>query len=284
MNKYRTLLPSVYNSLKNKFTEPPFSGKYLHKADHGSYLCRGCGAVLFRAEHQIQSNCGWPSFDNEIIGSIKQVKDVDGRRIEILCEQCDGHLGHIFYGENITSSNKRYCVNSLAIEYIEDQKVFETEEAILAGGCFWGVEYLLLQLPGVLLTEVGYTGGLLSHPTYMQVCTRNTGHVEAVRVIYDSKKLSYENLIKYFMEIHDPTQTDGQGPDYGSQYLSRIFYINAQQKAFADRVIQKLTNLGVAVATELELAHTFWPAEEDHQKYYQKNNGVPYCHQRVKRF
>ena len=92
-----------------------------------------------------------------------------------------------------------------------------SQTAIFAAGCFWGVQYLFQQLPGVLLTEVGYTDGHVAHPTYTQVCKHQTGHVEALRIVFDTKKLSYENVIKYFFEIHDPTQHNGQGPDLGSQ-------------------------------------------------------------------
>lgn len=284
MHKYAALTPDVIHILKNKYTEQPFSGKYHNTFSKGSYLCCGCGAVLFHGDSQFHSGCGWPSFDDEVSGSIKRIPDIDGRRTEIVCACCEGHLGHVFTGEKFTDKNVRHCVNSLAIEFVKNTTVKKTEEAIVAGGCFWGVQYLLDQLPGVLLTEVGYTGGDVANPTYHEVCRNHTGHVEAVRVVYDAEKISYETIMKYFMEIHDPTQQDGQGPDRGSQYLSRIFYFDEKQKKIAHDIIQQLVQKGFDIATNIKPVKTFWPAEEAHQHYYEKNKLAPYCHHRVKRF
>ncbi len=284
MNKYATLTPTVSHILIDKGTEAPFSGKYISTVEQGSYICRGCGAVLFRADNQFQSSCGWPSFDDEIEDKIKRSPDADGRRTEILCAYCDGHLGHVFTGEGLTDKNLRHCVNSLAIEFVPDTDVTDTEEAILAGGCFWGIEHLFKQLPGVLLTEVGYTGGSSANPSYKQVCSKQTKHVEAARVVFDANKLSYEELLKFFMEIHDPTQKDGQGPDKGPQYLSVIFYLDEKQKTTAEHIISLLEDSGLTIATQIKEATIFWPAEDYHQEYYEKNNREPYCHRRVKRF
>lgn len=159
-----------------------------------------------------------------------------------------------------------------------------TQEAIVAGGCFWGVQALLDQLPGVVKTEVGYTGGHKSHPTYQEVCKTDTGHFEATRIIYDPAILDYETLIKYFFEIHDPTQVDGQGPDIGSSYRSAIFYYDEQQKSIAEKVIQELRSKKYNVVTELLPVSIFWKAELYHQDYYAKTGKEPYCHVRVKRF
>ncbi|OGT48216.1 MAG: peptide-methionine (S)-S-oxide reductase [Gammaproteobacteria bacterium RIFCSPHIGHO2_12_FULL_38_11] len=282
--KYATLTPDVLNILKNKHTEKPFSGKYNEIVKQGTYLCRGCGIALFRADNEFHSGCGWPSFDASLENNVKQIPDADGRRTEIICAQCCGHLGHVFTGEQFTAKNTRHCVNALAIEFVSDSRVLTTEEAIVAGGCFWGVQYLFQQLPGVLLTEVGYTGGTTANPTYNQVCSHQTGHVEAMRVVFDSQKLSFDDVIKYFMEIHDFTQTDGQGPDRGSQYLSRIYYFNNEQRLMAENIIQQLTERDFLIATEIKPASVFWPAEESHQNYYKKTKQAPYCHRRVKRF
>lgn len=284
MIKYDSLMPEALAILKNKHTEKPFSGKYHDKILQGSYLCRGCGAVLFRADSQFQSGCGWPSFDDEIPNAIERVLDVDNIRTEIICNNCKSHLGHVFSGEKLTAKNIRHCVNSLAIEFVADTAVLKTEEAIVAGGCFWGVEYLFRKLPGILLAEVGYTGGLTINPTYTQVCAHNTEHVEAVRIVFDSEKLSYEHIIKYFFEIHSPTQIDGQGPDIGSQYLSRIYYFDEHQKNIAEKVIKVLEKKGFSVSTKILPVKTFWPAEEDHQHYYEKTGHTPYCHRYEKRF
>ncbi len=284
MKKQATLTPNVLAILQDKGTEPPFSGQYLEKSSRGTFLCRGCGLALFRAEHHFVSVCGWPSFDDELPEAILREPDRDGHRTEILCHRCHGHLGHMFEGEKYTPNNLRHCVNSLAIEFVADQTVLDTGEAILAAGCFWGVQYYLDQLDGVLKTEVGYTGGQTQSPTYEEVCTKKTGHFEAIRVVYDCAKLAYEDLLKYFFEIHDPTQTDGQGPDLGPQYLSAIFYEDEKQKKEAQAVIEQLQALDYKVATRLLPAAPFWLAEEYHQDYYEKTGKEPYCHVRVKRF
>lgn len=283
-NKHATLTPDALDIIKNKHTEKPFSGKYSEKKLDGTYLCRGCGTALFRADNQFHSGCGWPSFDDAIKNNVTEIPDIDGRRTEIMCAHCNAHLGHVFSGEQFTPKNIRHCVNALAIEFVPDSRVLITDEAIVAGGCFWGVEYLFQQLPGVLLTEVGYTGGHAAYPTYNQVCTHQTGHVEALRVVFDSEKLSYKDVIKYFFEIHDPTQVDGQGPDHGSQYVSRIFYFNDAQKLIADDIKKELIARGFHVATEIKPVVIFWPAEDYHQDYYEKNNHAPYCHAWTKRF
>ncbi len=158
------------------------------------------------------------------------------------------------------------------------------EEIILAAGCFWGVEYYLKRLPGVLETEVGYTGGSLNNPSYEAVCRKDTGHFEAIRVVFDPAKISCTDVLKYFFEIHDPSQIDGQGPDLGPQYRSAIFYHSPEQKAIAEKLMQILSDQGMHLATTLHPATTFWPAETYHQDYYHKNNQAPYCHHWTKRF
>lgn len=278
MDKYTALTPEVLHILRAKGTEYPFTGNYLAPKTLGSYLCRGCGLALFRGNNQFHSGCGWPSFDAEIAGAVKRQCDKDGCRTEILCNRCGGHLGHVFLGEQLTSANTRHCVNSLAIEFVADSQVFDTEEIILAAGCFWGVEHLVRQLPGVLLTEVGYIGGEVTHPSYNDVCRKTTGHLEAVRVIFDPTRLALLDLLKAFFEIHDFTQINGQGPDLGPQYLSAIFYFNQQQFNCAQFLREQLTQRGYRVATQLYPVTTFWPAEAYHQNYYQKTGHQPYCH------
>jgi peptide methionine sulfoxide reductase msrA/msrB len=268
----------------NKGTEPPFTGKYNELNQPGTYLCRQCGLPLFRSKTKFHSSCGWPSFDEEIKDAVTYRPEVDGVRTEIVCARCDAHLGHVFQGENFTATNIRHCVNSLSLDYVADKEVTETEEAIFAGGCFWGIEYYLQKYPGVLKTEVGYTAGHLDHPSYEAICNGTTGHVEAIRVIFDSNKLSYEQLTRYFFEIHDPTQTEGQAPDFGEQYLSMIFYYDKKQKEIAENLIKILTKQGYQVATRVRPVSIFWPAEEYHQDYYTKTDKKPYCHRYVKRF
>ncbi len=154
----------------------------------------------------------------------------------------------------------------------------KTEVAVFSAGCFWGVQYLFDKLDGVLETKVGYTGGDTENPSYDQVKTGTTGHFEAVWIKYDPAKISYEDLVKFFFEIHDFTQRDGQGPDIGPQYLSNIFYLNEEQYQIAFEYIEKLIKMGYDVATGLIRFEKFWDAEEYHQKFYEKTGGTPYCH------
>lgn len=158
------------------------------------------------------------------------------------------------------------------------------EIAIFAGGCFWGVEHLMQQQPGVKTVESGYIGGFREHPTYEEVKAHLTGHAEAVRIVFNPEIINYETLAKCFFEIHDPTQRDGQGPDIGEQYRSEIFYLSEEQKETALRLIEVLKQKGYDVATRVTPAATFWPAESYHQDYYEKKGTEPYCHRYTKRF
>ena len=284
MLKTQSLPLAVLHIIQDKGTEIPFSGEYDQTDAPGTYLCRQCGLALFRSQSKFHSGCGWPSFDEEIPGAVTRQVDADGRRTEILCSRCNAHLGHVFHGEGHTAKNTRHCVNSLSLDYVADLNVMDTQEAIFAAGCFWGVEYYFKKLPGVLKAEVGYTGGHKEAPSYENVCSGNTGHVEAIRVIYDPAKISYEKVAKYFFEIHDPTQRNGQGPDLGSQYLSVIFYYDEHQKNTAQHLIQELDKSGFKVATKILPVSEFWRAEDYHQDYYKKHEKTPYCHRYEKRF
>jgi peptide methionine sulfoxide reductase msrA/msrB len=163
-------------------------------------------------------------------------------------------------------------------------KVAGTDTAIFAGGCFWGVEYYMHKIPGVISTKVGYTGGHLKNPTYRDVCSHTTGYAEAVRIIFDPSKSSFETIARMFFDIHDPTQFNRQGPDIGDQYRSEIFYRNLSQKETAEMLIELLKQKGLRVATKVTPASTFWLAEDYHQQYYEKEGQKPYCHKFVERF
>ncbi len=155
------------------------------------------------------------------------------------------------------------------------------EKAILAGGCFWGMEELLRGVDGVVKTQVGYTGGNAINPTYELVSTGLTGHAEAVEITFDPQKISYENLLKFFFTIHDPTTLNRQENDVGTQYRSEIFYFNDKQKDIAQKVIAAANKSGVfkgKVVTKISPAKTFYAAEEYHQNYLQKNPYGYTCH------
>lgn len=282
--KTASLPDVILNIVRNKGTEAPYSGLYNDFGETGTYLCRQCGLALFRSTTKFHSGCGWPSFDEEIEKAVLREVDADGSRTEILCARCHAHLGHVFIGERFTAKNIRHCVNSLSLDFVANLAVEDTEEAIFAAGCFWGVEYYFKKLPGVLKTEVGYTGGHKNHPTYEQVCEKTTGHYEAIRIVYDPQKINYEILTKYFFEIHDPTQTNGQGPDLGMQYLSVIFFYDQTQKEIALKLIKILETLHHKIATKLLPVSVFWPAEIYHQDYYEKTGKKPYCHHYTKKF
>ena len=284
----KELTPEEKRVIIDKGTERPFTGKYYDFKEKGTYVCKQCGAALYRSEDKFDSGCGWPSFDDEIPGAVKRTRDADGRRTEITCAKCGAHLGHVFTGEGFTDKDTRHCVNSISMEFIPAKSAKDTEqktaEAIFAGGCFWGVEHLMQKQPGVISVVSGYIGGTVDNPTYEQVCTKKTGHAEAVKITYDPSKVSYETLAKLFFEIHDPTQANGQGPDLGPQYRSEVFYLNPEQKAVAEKLIGQLKAKGYKVVTQVTPATKFWPAETYHQDYYDRKGTEPYCHAYTKRF
>jgi len=289
----KPLTPEEHRIIVGKETEMPYTGKYYRFDGKGTYLCRRCGAALYRSADKFDAGCGWPSFDDAVPGAVRQTPDADGRRTEITCARCGGHLGHLFTGEGFTPKNRRHCVNSLSLDFRSDENepverrpaaASRTDTAIFAGGCFWGVEYLLEQIPGVRSVESGYTGGTTENPTYEAVCSHRTGHAEAVRVSFDPDIVSFETLARTFFEIHDPTQIDRQGPDIGDQYRSEIFYTDDSQRRIAERLIAELRDNGYDVATRLTPASRFWPAESYHQDYYRRKGTLPYCHRRTRRF
>jgi peptide methionine sulfoxide reductase msrA/msrB len=286
MNKYNKLTQEEERVIVNKGTEMPFSGKYDNFFEKGTYVCKRCNTPLYKSSDKFNSGCGWPSFDDEIPGAVKRITDADGQRTEIICSNCGAHLGHVFIGEKLTEKNTRHCVNSVSLLFIpdKDDSGVKTDTAIFAGGCFWGTEYYLQQAKGVISTAVGYTGGHKDNPTYKEVCYTNTGHAEAVQVVFDPTKTSFEELAKLFFDIHDPTEVNQQGPDIGVQYRSAVFYKNDEQKQITEKLIKMLKDKGYKVVTEVVKASTFWKAEDYHQDYYKNNGKMPYCHIYTKRF
>ena len=262
---YNQLTSEEERVIVQKGTEMPGSGKYYLNKESGTYLCRRCDTPLFRSSDKFDSGTGWPSFDDEIDGAVRQIPDADGRRTEIVCANCGAHLGHVFFREGLTKKNVRHCVNSISLSFLpETISAVVTQKAIFAGGCFWGVEYHFKKVTGVLSVTSGYTGGVIDNPSYKQVCTGKTGHAEAVEVEFDAALVNYETLAKLFFEIHDPTQRNRQGPDIGTQYRSTIFYTDEEQKKVAEQLIGELKSKGYHVVTSIEKAGIFWNAEEYH--------------------
>ncbi len=201
-------------------------------------------------------------------------------------------MGHVFKGEGLTKKNVRHCVNSISLNFDQkkestkatQEKVSSLKRAYFAGGCFWGVEYYLEKIEGVKKVSSGFMGGKVKDPTYYQVVRTDTGHLETVEVVYDPSKVTYETLAKTFFEIHDPTQTDGQGPDIGDQYLSAIFVSTQDERKVVAGLIEILESKGLKIATQVLGKTPFYKAEEYHQDYYDRKGGTPYCHRKVNRF
>ena len=293
-NEWKEVLtPGQYHVMRKSGTEKPFSGKYNDHYEMGTYYCVGCDTPLFSSETKYDHGTGWPSFtapfDENYIEHRKD-NSLFMRRTEVRCAVCGAHLGHVF-DDGPRATHKHYCINSVSLDFkqVDSKPVSEpsssekldesakmaikTEDAIFAAGCFWGVEDKFRKTPGVISTEVGYTGGHVKNPIYKQVCTDKTGHAEAVKITFDSFLISYEELLRVFFSIHDATQLNRQGPDIGSQYRSAIFYYNEDQKMAAEKIVKELENSGSfrkSIATEIVPASTFNKAEEYHQQYYEK--------------
>jgi peptide methionine sulfoxide reductase msrA/msrB len=272
------LTPEQYRVMRKSGTERPFSGKYNDHYEDGVYYCAACGTPLFRSETKYDHGTGWPSFSAPIDeNNIEYLEDnsLSMKRTEVRCAVCGAHLGHLF-DDGPAPTYKHYCINSVSLDFKKqgsEKSAESTETAIFSAGCFWGVEYKFRQVKGVLSTEVGYTGGHVQNPSYKQVCTDKTGHAEAVKVTFDPTLVSYEELLKVFFRIHDPTQLNRQGPDVGTQYRSAIFYLNEAQKEAAEKTLQQLEKSGRLsknIVTEIVPASEFYRAEEYHQQYYEK--------------
>ena len=154
-----------------------------------------------------------------------------------------------------------------------------TQTATFGAGCFWGVEWVFNKVPGVLSVVSGYSGGHVEYPSYREVCTDTTGHAEVVQITFDPDVVAYDQLLEVFWEMHDPTQVDRQGPDVGYQYRSVIFAHSPEQRAAAERSkAEAQTRFARPIATEIADFTAFYPAEEYHQRYYERNGHEPYCH------
>ncbi len=286
-----------YKVTMEGYTEQPFKNEYWDNHKLGLYVDIISGKPLFSSLDKYDSGTGWPSFTKplkeEMIHTKTDLK-LGVERTEILSSDSGAHLGHVFDDGPRAQGGKRFCTNSASLKFIayEDlakegyaehmKTTFKNiETAVVAGGCFWGVEELLRVFPGVVETEVGYAGGDDQFKTYLEVKLGNTGHAEAVRVYFDTTKTNLKNIYKHFFRLHDPTTLNQQGNDIGSQYRSVIFYFDDAQKKAAQEVIDQINKSGIwdkPIVTELAPYKNFYTAEEYHQDYLQKNPGGYTCH------
>ncbi len=308
-----------FNVTRCSATEPPFANKYWDNKAPGIYVDVISGEPLFSSLDKFDSGSGWPSFTKPLVtGTVVDIEDrsLGMVRTEVRSKGADSHLGHLF-DDGPGPGGQRYCINSASLRFVAAEDLESegfgqfvpafveagylradaapaaglsaeigrggagTEEAILAAGCFWGVEHLFLDLDGVLSTEVGYTGGHTKNPAYREVTTGRTGHAESVRLVFDPSRVSYEEVLDYFFRLHDPTTRNRQHNDVGTQYRSAIFYLSQSQREAAEKVKAEVDQSGDfknPVVTEIIEAGPFWSAEEDHQDYLEKNPGGYQCH------
>jgi peptide methionine sulfoxide reductase msrA/msrB len=281
-------------------TEPAFDNAFWDNKAEGIYVDIVSGEPLFSSTDKFDSGTGWPSFTQPLENNITEHQDesLAMMRTEVRSRHGDSHLGHVFPDGPIERGGLRYCINSASLRFIPkqqleqegygeylplfaQQKTDNEETAILAGGCYWGMEELFRHQPGVLRTRVGFTGGHVPDVNYSDVKTGTTGHAEAIEVVFDPAQTSYRKLLEFFFMMHDPTTKNRQGNDIGDSYRSAIFCVDSTQANTASELIKELDASGVLpgpIVTEVVKAGPFYEAEAEHQNYLQHYPNGYTCH------
>ena len=279
------LTPEQYRVTRSAGTEAAFCGGLLKNKEAGVYLCVGCDLPLFRSDAKFESGTGWPSFFQPVSGeNVREKPDFSHGmvRTETVCARCDSHLGHLF-DDGPRPTGLRFCMNSEALKFVKNENLksvgetvpqTKTAETVIAGGCFWCVEAVFEEIDGVYDVISGYAGGDAATANYDAVSAGATKHAEAVKLIFDPARVTYEQLLKVHFATHDPTTLNRQGNDTGPQYRSTIFYASPQEKQVAEAFISDMNEAKVfkgKIVTTIEPLTEFYPAESYHQNYVCRN-------------
>ncbi len=282
----RLLTPEQHRVTRQHGTERAFSGEYCESYSPGIYNCVCCGTELFNSSVKFDSGTGWPSFTEPVNDNVVRYKADNSyfmQRVEVLCNVCDAHLGHVF-SDGPAPTGLRFCINSVSLKKEEgktrgvsnDHEL--SEIATLGGGCFWCTEALLDGLEGVTKVTSGYAGGIKENPSYQQISSGKTGHAEVVQVQFNPQKISYADMLRIFLATHDPTTLNRQGADVGTQYRSIILYHSEAQQQIAREMIEEMQSaFDRPIVTEVVPFKKFFKAEQSHQDYYRNNPEKAYC-------